>query len=182
MGALLYLPQEWASDLPRRATVQIPSAVEFHEKWRLALTLVRRTRAAGVTLTAVVADAEYGDNSTVRQTLHRLRLPYALGISPTLTVFRGTPTLRIDRQQPPPPSASLTQIVRLAHHRWAIEQQYQDLKSELGLDHFEGRTYPGWQHHVVISAVAFAFLQTERRRPRAGLRLTFPQARAFVQE
>jgi hypothetical protein len=88
MGALLYLPEEWASNRPRRATVQIPSAVAFHEKWRLALTLVRRTRAAGVTLTAVVADAEYGDNSTVRQTLHRLRLPYALGISPTLTVPR----------------------------------------------------------------------------------------------
>jgi len=81
-----------------------------------------------------------------------------------------------------PPSASLPQIVRLAHHRWAIEQHYQDLKSELGLDHFEGRTYPGWQHHVVISAVAFAFLQTERRRPRDGPRLTFPRARAFVQE
>src|SRR5207237_1006927 len=168
MGALLYLPQEWASDLPRRATVQIPSAVEFHEKWRLALTLVRRTRAAGVTLTAVVADAEYGDNSTVRQTLHRLRLPYALGISPTGRRKHYFVSL--------PPSASLTQIVRLAHHRWAIEQQYQDLKSELGLDHFEGRTYPGWQHHVVISAVVFAVLQTERRSPRAGLRLTFPQA------
>ena len=38
----------------------------------------------------------------MRQTLHRLRLPYALGISPTLTVFRGTPTLRVDRAQPPP--------------------------------------------------------------------------------
>ena len=51
---------------------------------------------------AVVADAEYGDNRTVRQTLHRLRLPYALGISPTLMVFRGTPTLRVDRTQPLP--------------------------------------------------------------------------------
>ena len=58
--------------------------------------------AAGLTLTAVVADAEYGDNSTVRQMLHRLRLPYALGISPTLTVFRGTPTLRVDRALPRP--------------------------------------------------------------------------------
>jgi SRSO17 transposase len=37
---------------------------------------VRRSRAAGLTLTAVVADAEYGDNRTVRQALHRLRLPY----------------------------------------------------------------------------------------------------------
>jgi len=81
-----------------------------------------------------------------------------------------------------PASASLKQLVRLAHHRWAIEQHYQDCKSELGLDHFEGRSYPGWQHHMVISAVAFAFLQTERRRPRQGPSLTFPQVRAFVQE
>ncbi len=268
MGALLYLPEEWTTDPARCAAARIPTTVGFHEKWRLALTLVRRTRAAGVTLTAVVADAEYGDNSTVRQTLHRLRLPYALGISPTLTMFRGTPTLRIDREQlaprnrregwpdqepvsvrtlsdalparawrrvqwrngsnPPweadfaairvtpatdwrhrrlapevwllcerglgptgrrkhylvslPSSASLTQLVRLAHHRWAIEQHYQELKTELGLDHFEGRTYPGWQHHMVISAVAYAFIQRERMRPREGPRLTFPQARAFVQE
>jgi SRSO17 transposase len=75
MGALLYLPQEWTSDPPRRATEQIPSAIEFHEKSRLALTLVRRTRAAGLMLTAVVADAEYGHNTTVRHTLHRLSRP-----------------------------------------------------------------------------------------------------------
>ena len=102
LGALLYLPETWTSDLVRRAAVRIPPAVVFQEKWRLALTLVRRSRAAGLTLTAVVADAEYGDNTTVRQTLHRLRLPYALGISPTLTVFRGTPTLRVTPDQPPP--------------------------------------------------------------------------------
>src|SRR5437773_58570 len=60
MGALLYLPEEWAGDPARRVTAQIPSTVEFREKWRLALTLVRRTRAAGVTLTAVVADGESG--------------------------------------------------------------------------------------------------------------------------
>jgi SRSO17 transposase len=268
MGALLYLPEAWTSDPARRASAHMPAAVLFQEKWRLALTLLRRTRAAGITLTAVVADAEYGDNSTLRRTLHRWSLPYALGISPTLTVFRGTPTLRVDRRQPPPrnrregwpdreplavralsdaqpprawrratwrngtnppweadfaalrvtpatdwrqrrlapeiwllcerglgptgrrrhyfvslpATASLAQLVRLAHHRWAIEQHYQDLKTELGLDHFEGRSYPGWQHHLAISAVAYAFVQTERRRPRAGPGLTFPQARAFVQE
>jgi SRSO17 transposase len=268
MGALLYLPEAWTSDPARRTSARIPAAVTFREKWRLALTLLRRTRAAGVTLTAVVADAEYGDNSILRRTLHRLQLPYALGISPTLTVFRGTPTLRIDQTQPRPrnrrggwpdrdpvgvralsdalppqtwrhvtwrngtnhpwqadfaalrvtpatdwrhrriapevwllcergmgptgrrrhylialpPTASLSQLVRLAHQRWAIEQHYQDLKTELGVDHFEGRSYPGWQHHMAISAVAYTFLQTERLRPREGPRLTFPQARAFVQE
>jgi SRSO17 transposase len=91
MGALLYLPEAWTTDRARCTAARIPPTVEFQEKWRLALTLVRRTRAAGVTMTAVVADAEYGDHSTVRQTLHRLRLPYALGISPTLTMFRGPP-------------------------------------------------------------------------------------------
>jgi SRSO17 transposase len=102
MGALLYVPKEWTRDPARCAAAGIPATVAFQEKWRLALTLLRRTRAAGVTLTAVVADAEYGDNRTVRQALHRLRLPYAVGISPNLTVFCGTPTLRIDRQQPRP--------------------------------------------------------------------------------
>jgi SRSO17 transposase len=81
-----------------------------------------------------------------------------------------------------PASASLHQLVRLAHQRWAIEQHYQHLKTELGLDHIEGRTYPGWQHHMVIAAVAYAFVQRERLRPHDGPRLTFPQARAFVQE
>ena len=62
-----------------------------------------------------------------------------------------------------PVTASLKAIVRVAHHRWAIEQQYQELKTELGLDHFEGRTFPGWHHHVVLTAITYNFLQAERR-------------------
>ena len=59
-------------------------------------------------------------------------------------------------------------------------QQYQQLKTELGLDHFEGRTFPGWHHHVVLSAVAYAFLQQERMR-RAST-VTFEGIHAIVQE
>ena len=51
-----------------------------------------------------------------------------------------------------PATASLRALVRLAHQRWAIEQQYQELKDEIGLDHFEGRSLPGWQRHVVLTA------------------------------
>jgi SRSO17 transposase len=76
-----------------------------------------------------------------------------------------------------PATASLKQLVRLAHQRWAIEQQYQELKTELGLDHFEGRSFPGWQHHVVLTAVAYAFLQRERMRHDADPALTLPAAR-----
>ena len=43
----------------------------------------------------------------------------------------------------PAATATWRELVRFAHHRWAIEQQYRELKTDLGLDHFEGRTFPG---------------------------------------
>ena len=269
LGATLYLPEEWLT--PRqRARAQIPGAVQFEPKWRLALTLLRQVRAAGFTLTAVVGDAEFGDNATLRRTLHRAKLPYALGVSSDLKVFLGTPTLeappaligkgrpRTRRHVPPdthpiearawaatqaprqwrlvswrngtnpawrarfcavrvtpahdwrarrlapevwllcerelaggdrvryyvvdlPPTATLRELVSLAHQRWAIEQQYQELKDEIGLDHFEGRSLPGWQRHVVLTAIAYSFLQNERRR-RGQTALTLPRVRAVIQE
>jgi SRSO17 transposase len=263
LGATLYLPEEWLTPTAR-ARARIPARIAFHEKWRHALTLLRQVRAAGFELTGVVGDAEFGDVTVLRAALHRLRLPYALGISSDLTVFLQRPIVRpvlrrrsawtrgrvigqpvavreVARHSPPsawraiswrngrqprrrarfhaqrvtpahgarrgqlapeiwllcereagasrlkcyfihlPATASLRQLVVFAHQRWAIEQQYQELKSELGLDHFEGRTYPGWQHHVVLTAVAHAYIQCERRR-RGAATLTFPAVRAIVQE
>jgi len=268
LGAALYLPQEWVT-APARGQARIPATVGFQEKWRQALTLLRQVRASGFTVTGVLADAEFGDNRLFRAMLHRLRLPYALGISSSHTVFLGTPALESPRTSPRggrprrypklaagvharplgeairaagghwhrirwrnrpearrwtvecvairvtpavdsrqrrlapeiwllaerdigdtprtkfyfvnlPPTATLSQIVQLAHQRWAIEQQYQDLKTELGLDHFEGRTFIGWHHHVVLTAVTYNFLQAERRRAR--VRLTFPSVHGIVQE
>ncbi|MGE0040617.1 MAG: hypothetical protein AB7H88_11805 [Vicinamibacterales bacterium] len=46
-----------------------------------------------------------------------------------------------------------TPLVALARSQWPIEQQYRELKDDLGLDHFEGRSYTGWTHHVVLTAV-----------------------------
>jgi SRSO17 transposase len=259
------LPEEWLTDAAR-ARAHIPSAVFFRQRWRLALTLLRQVRASGFAIKGVLADAEFGDNRMFRNMLHRLRLPYAVGVSSHLTAFRGTPRVQmsrpahgrrkhprviggvtarpiaevigaaserwrrvrwrnrrgghqwtthcvairvtpaVDHRHPRlspelwllaerdvgqrsktkfhfvnlPSTASLSEIVRLAHQRWAIEQQYQELKTELGLDHFEGRTFPGWHHHVVLTAVAYNFLQTERQRTR--VHLTFPQVRGVVQE
>jgi SRSO17 transposase len=268
LGAVLYLPEEWFTPLARERA-RVPGAVRFQEKWRLALRLLRQARASGLTLTAVLADAEFGDVTAFRAALHRLRLAYAVGISSHLTVFATRPRLvrpapiprgrprtrwRMERPLVPiavraliaqrplsawrritwrngtqptrharftavrvtpahewrqgrlaaeiwllceeetgrkrrlkyyfvnlPSSASLRALVALTHQRWAIEQQYQELKSELGLDHFEGRTWPGWQHHAVLTAVAHAYIQRERMR-RGAAGLTFPAVRAIVQE
>lgn len=269
LGAALYVPQEWLTPEARQRA-QIPTALRFQEKWRLAITLLRQIRAAGFQITAVLGDAEFGDNATLRRTLHRLQLPYALGISSTLTVFRGTPPVAVPPRTRPnaphpkrlqvidgsrpeavrtiaaqlparawrrvawrngsnrpwaahfaalrvtpahdwrrrrlapevwllferdlgttprvkaylvalPATASLRALVRLAHHRWAIEQQYMELKDELGLDHFEGRSFVGWHRHIVLTAMAYTWLQDARRRASARLP-TLPVARAVITE
>ena len=269
VGAKLYLADAWLTP-EARARARIAPTVRFQEKWRLALTLLRQVRAAQIRVTAVLADAEFGDNSQLRDYLHRTGLPYAVGISSTVTVFRGTPVLRPpqpirrgrprirptlpdgvtpiavatlaaswparqwrtirwrnapaarrwaarfaaarvtpahawrQRRLPPdvwllaqedvgatprikyylidlPPTASLRALVQLAHQRWAIEQQYQELKDELGLDHFEGRSLPGWERHVALTALAYTFLQVERQRPASRV-LTLPHVRAIIRE
>jgi SRSO17 transposase len=65
-----------------------------------------------------------------------------------------------------PADAPLVRLVALAKIRWRIEHDYRELKDALGLDHFEGRSYGGWHHHVTLVSVAHAFLTLERRRPR----------------
>jgi SRSO17 transposase len=80
-----------------------------------------------------------------------------------------------------PADIPLKDLVRLARSRWAIEVQYRDLKTELGLDHFEGRSYPGWNHHAVLAAMTFNFLQLERQRRRAPPP-TFPEIRDLLRE
>jgi SRSO17 transposase len=57
---------------------------------------------------------------------------------------------------------SLRQLVRVAKMRWRVERDYQDLKGEVGLDHFEGRTWRGFHHHATLCAVAHGFLALRR--------------------
>lgn len=63
-----------------------------------------------------------------------------------------------------PESLPLPALVASAKARWRIEQDYRELKEELGLDHFEGRGWMGWHHHVALVTAAFAFLRQEQRR------------------
>lgn len=59
---------------------------------------------------------------------------------------------------------SKKEIVRLIKERYRTEQVYEELKGELGLDHFEGRSFPGWHHHVSAVLCAYAFIVAERSR------------------
>lgn len=62
----------------------------------------------------------------------------------------------------PPQRTSFRGLVRKAKGRFRVEQDYEEMKGELGLDHFEGRSWQGWHHHVTLVTLAYAFLMLER--------------------
>ena len=66
-----------------------------------------------------------------------------------------------------PADAEPELLARLARMRWKIELDYRQLKGELGLDHYEGRSYLGWCHHTALVTAAHGFLTLERLRPKA---------------
>jgi len=237
----LYLPQAWCTDAARRTKARIPAALQFREKWRIALAHIRQVLKAGFHLTAVVTDADYGGRTAFRRGLERLGLRYGIALPHTAALWtagarrpraaadigaalpeadwqrvtwadgtkgplaarfvavrvrplksRGDRWLLCERSLADDArkyyllnleaTASVHDLVTVARSRWPIEQQYRELKDELGIDHFEGRSYRGWTHHTVLTAVAFTFLQLERLRSDDDIRPTLPTVRLWVRE
>jgi SRSO17 transposase len=63
-----------------------------------------------------------------------------------------------------PEKMSLKSLVKMAKHRWIIERDYEELKQELGLGHYEGRSWRGFHHHATLCIAAYGFLMAERNR------------------
>lgn len=233
----LYLPTGWTDDAARRREARIPDEVVFKTKPELALEMLTRAHHDGLPLGVVLADAGYGGSSEFRLGLHRLGLPYSVGVASTSKVFevhevvnrgghaidlrklaskldakgkfqrftwrtgsrgelsarfamrrvtpcaeqhhepdeRSTVWLLIewrDGEVDPanyyfsslPPDTSLEALVRITTQRWRTERAYEDLKGELGLDHFEGRRFRGWHHHISVVLCCYAFAVAERHR------------------
>jgi SRSO17 transposase len=66
-----------------------------------------------------------------------------------------------------PEDTPITELARLAKIRWRIEHDYRELKTGLGLDHFEGRSFTGWHRHVTLAILAQAFCTLLRADPKA---------------
>jgi len=253
LDAELYLPQSWAEDPERLAKSGVPESVGYQPKWQLALTMLRRAQANGLS-GIVLADSLFGTVTEFRRALDAENLSYCVGIDSTLKViaadadlgpvpkysgrgqppklprkvrrgakspsvrewaiervddfrkvtwregtkgkmqsrfaaWRVRPAHRLSAGKEPltacwllvewpadaehpakyffsnlPEKTSLKRLVGTAKSRWWIEHSYRELKDELGLDHFEGRSWRGWHHHVVLVLSAYAFLQDVRRR------------------
>jgi SRSO17 transposase len=250
----LYLPKEWAEDVERRKTTEVPDDIEFQTKPEIALDQIRAAVATNVDRGVVLADAAYGINTEFRDELTGLGLLYVMGIQSSMTVWEpgkqplsaksrkktGRPPRLLQRSadhQPVsvkqlamglrssafkeivwrqgtdcklqsrfaavrvrpahrdywkaephaeewlliewprgdaeptkywistlPANTSLKALVKMAKHRWIIERDYEELKQELGLGHFEGRNWRGFHHHATLCIAAYGFLVAERNR------------------
>ena len=91
-----------------------------------------------------------------------------------------------------PAGTSRLRAVRLWKSRWPVEQGYQQMKEELGLNHFEGRSWRGFHHHACLVMLAYGFLALEQRREKEapaspgtksepGPRITLPAIRRALQ-
>jgi SRSO17 transposase len=63
-----------------------------------------------------------------------------------------------------PEKTSWKSLAKIAKHRWIIERDYEELKQELGLGHYEGRSWRGFHHHATLCIAAYGFLISERNR------------------
>src|SRR4029077_12766659 len=76
------------------------------------------------------------------------------------------------------PETPLKKLLQVAFSRWAIERCFEDQKGEVGLSHWEGRTWTGLQRHLILTSVSHLFLaiacQRLREKKRGGHRLPNP--------
>ncbi|MCA1679179.1 MAG: IS701 family transposase, partial [Actinobacteria bacterium] len=255
LGFALYLPEEWCADPERRRRAKVPEKVSFKTKPELGVELVERAAGWELGAAPVLGDQAYGDNTELRERLHRARREYVLSVGAATTVFapetkfsvpertgeRGRPQSRprpdrepeaiealvarlgeeqwrtvsfrdgpdgephssrfcflgvraanrSDKRTPWPPreewliaewpagrggptdywisnlpsDTEPERLARLARLRWKIELDYKQLKGELGLDHYEGRSWLGWHHHTALVTAAHGFLTLERQSP-----------------
>src|ERR1700736_1370892 len=166
-------------------------------KPEIALLEIDRAMAAGVRFGCVLADAGYGSSALFRQGLTARKLVWAVGIPRHLKVYpadvqmvwpvakRGRPrqrhvpaTLSMPAEDMMsgekkyylanlPAKTDLRTLAATIKARWICEQAHQQLKEELGLDHFEGRSWQGLHRHALMTMIAYAFLQY-RRLAQAG--------------
>src|SRR6266536_694854 len=187
----LFLPEEWDHDTERRRKAHVPADQRHRPKWQLALELLDELAAwdlvapvvgaTGERAATTVAWREGADGQQLHSRFVALRVrPAGLQLR---QAARGQelPVRWLLAEWPPgepepvkywlatlPQTTPLQRLVHLAKLRWRVEHDYRELKDALGLDHFEGRSFKGWHHHVTLVSVAHAFVTLERLDPKAA--------------
>src|SRR5271166_2410549 len=169
----LFLPESWTSKRARLERAGVPAEYRTaRTKLEIALAEIDRIIAAGVRFGCVLADAGYGQSALFRQELAARKLTWAVGIPRHLKHLPGDEAWLIGEHRMSgekkyylanlPAKTDLRTLAATIKGRWICEQAHQQLKEELGLDHFEGRSWKGLHRHALMTMIAYAFLQHRR--------------------
>jgi SRSO17 transposase len=189
----LYLPQEWTKDRARRKKVGVPKQIKFKTKPEIAMEQIRWACESGLPRGVALMDAAYGRDSRLRAGMTELDVSYVVGIVPTILMWAPGSDPRLSpewlliewpegEKEPTkhwlstlPQTISFQQLVDFAKLRWRIERDYQELKQEVGLGHYEGRGWRGFHHHATLCIAAYGFLIVEQATsPPSGPRSAAP--------
>ena len=135
----------------KQLAMSLPSTAFKEITWREGTERKLRSRFAAVRVRPAHRDYEKAE-------------PHAGGMVADRMAARG------DRNPPNTgyrrclPHTKLKALIKMAKHRWIIERDYEELKQELGLGHFEGRNWRGFHHHATLCIAAYGFLVAERNR------------------
>jgi SRSO17 transposase len=130
--------------------MSLPEDVYQGVTWREGSNAVLQSRFAAVRVRAAHRD----DERSEQRAEEWLLIEWPKGDAEPLKYFLSTA----------PAEATLKQLVFVTKMRWRIERDYQDLKQEFGLGHYEGRGWRGFHHHATLSIAAYGFLMTQRLR------------------
>jgi SRSO17 transposase len=165
----LYLPSKWIQDHQQAIESSVPETHrEYQSKAQLAVNLIDRLRDEGWGDKPITGDEGYSTNTTFRDELssRNLRCLDDLDSSLTLNPFISpAPSLRTEHPiESPLASGTITSVLPSSSGNLYLQdaiRQFEWLKTELGMDQFEGRSWLGWYHHVSMIFVAFGFLAQE---------------------
>ena len=95
LGWALYLPEDWCDDPERRKKAKIPPEVQFRTKPEQGIDLVEQAAGWGLEVAPVLGDEAYGDNTVLRERLHRAGRPYVLAVGAETTVYAPETTFAV---------------------------------------------------------------------------------------
>jgi SRSO17 transposase len=154
----LYLPRGWTQDAERLAAAGVPEAFHtFRGKPAIALELIDALREEKWKPSLIVGGSAYGSDPAFRAELSARGLAYLLEAVPTETEtsWRAGPDATLASNLTP--DADPARIARAWQLRDAVRPLLRTLQEDLGLDHFEGRSWRGFHHHACLVALAFGF-------------------------
>ncbi|MBU4533942.1 MAG: transposase [Firmicutes bacterium] len=164
----LYLPRDWTDDPVRRRSVGLPDEVVFKHRWELGLEMIDRVRDWNVPTGVIVAGLEYGKPADFQEQLDKRKLDYVLERDSEIRVQPVGDFPRLSGSSAKYQAWPLVEDawVYWAKIRWWVEENHRRLENALGLGHFEGRSWAGWNHHVTLTMLAYGFLAHEDLRNR----------------